>query len=251
LFGVIFVSNAALFIATIFKKEVDALYLGKIVVANLFCAILMRQEYVVNAFFAVFCAVPTSWPLLIRRICARVYHIGGREHPFLYVCMRSYLHHFTVHSGSGASGTLWVILLTARVTIEVKTGQVSVATTIFTWFILAELCTIMALAYPILRSRFHNQFEKSHRFLGWTATAIVWIQSILIINDYRKPGETLGHALSHSTSFWLVVIFTASIILPWLKLRKVPVRSVVLSSHAIRLYFDYGGCFLRYRSIWY
>lgn len=77
LFGVIFIANAALFVATLIKDDVDALYLGKIVVSNLFCAILMRQEYVVNAFFAVFCAVPSSWPLLIRRICARVYHIGG------------------------------------------------------------------------------------------------------------------------------------------------------------------------------
>lgn len=33
---------------------------------------------------------------------------------------------------------------------------------------------------------------------------------------------------------------TASLILPWLRLRKVPVRSVVLSDHAVRLYFDYG-----------
>lgn len=33
---------------------------------------------------------------------------------------------------------------------------------------------------------------------------------------------------------------TLSIILPWVRLRKVPVRAVVLSSHAVRLYFDYG-----------
>jgi len=175
----------------------------------------------VNAFFAVFCAVPSSWPLIIRRICARVYHIGG------------------LHSGSGASGTLWIILLAARVTIEVQTGQVSVPTVVFTYLILAELVSIVVLAYPIFRTRFHDRFEKSHRFLGWSATIIVWVQSILLINDYRKPGETLGHALTHSGPFWLVVVFSASIIAPWLKLRKVPVRAVVLSSHCVRLYFDY------------
>ena len=32
-----------------------------------------------------------------------------------------------------------------------------------------------------------------------------------------------------------------SIILPWLRLRKVPVRAEVLSSHAVRLYFDYSA----------
>ena len=31
-----------------------------------------------------------------------------------------------------------------------------------------------------------------------------------------------------------------SIILPWVRLRKVPVRAEVLSNHAVRLYFDYG-----------
>lgn len=37
----------------------------------------------------------------------------------------------------------------------------------------------------------------------------------------------------------MVVALTLSIILPWTKLRKVDVRSEVLSNHAIRLYFDY------------
>jgi len=35
--------------------------IGEIVLANLCCAILMRQDYVINAFFNVFCAVPTSY----------------------------------------------------------------------------------------------------------------------------------------------------------------------------------------------
>ena len=33
---------------------------------------------------------------------------------------------------------------------------------------------------------------------------------------------------------------TCSIITPWLHLKKVPVRSEVLSEHAVRLYFDYS-----------
>lgn len=44
----------------------------------------------------------------------------------------------------------------------------------------------------------------------------------------------------HAPPFWLVTIMTGSIILPWLRLRKVPVRAEVLSKHAVRLYFDYG-----------
>lgn len=63
---------------------------------------------------------------------------------------------------------------------------------------------------------------------------------VLLTNDYRSSGQSLGQALVHSPPFWLVVIMTSSIILPWLRLRKVPVRAEVLSSHAVRLYFDYG-----------
>jgi len=39
--------------------------------------------------------------------------------------------------------------------------------------------------------------------------------------------------------FWLVCALTMSIILPWIRLRKVSVRADVLSNHAVRLYFDY------------
>lgn len=60
LFSVIFITNMAVFIATLVKGGADAQELGLIVVANLFCAILMRQDYVINAFFTVACAVPNT-----------------------------------------------------------------------------------------------------------------------------------------------------------------------------------------------
>ena len=60
LFSVVFVVNMAIFIATLAKGGANAQELGLIVVANLFCAILMRQDYVINAFFTVACAVPRS-----------------------------------------------------------------------------------------------------------------------------------------------------------------------------------------------
>ena len=110
-----------------------------------------------------------------------------------------------------------------------------------TYFILMLLVGIVALAYPKFRSTHHDAFERSHRFLGWTATALVWCQVVLLTNDYRAPGETLGHALVHAPPFWLVAVMTGSIVLPWLRLRKVPVRAVVMSKHAVRLYFDYGA----------
>ena len=94
------------------------------------------------------------------------------------------------------------------------------------------LIGIVLMAYPKFRLTHHDAFERAHRFLGWTATALVWCQVVLLTNDYRSPGETLGHALLHAPPFWLVLIMSCSIILPWLRLRKVPVRAVVLSNLA-------------------
>lgn len=60
LFGVVFIVNMAVLIWTLVRGLVNAQHLGLVVVANLFCAILMRQDYVINTFFTVFCAVPSS-----------------------------------------------------------------------------------------------------------------------------------------------------------------------------------------------
>ncbi|KAF9013277.1 nonribosomal peptide synthetase 12 [Cyathus striatus] len=223
LFGVVFIINLAIFISVLVKGT-DSKQLGLIVVSNLFCAILMRQDYVINAFFTVFCAVPTSWPLAIRRVCARVYHIGG------------------LHSGCAVSGLVWLVLFTGQATKElVQGGKVSIPTVTITYCILLLLVGIVVLAYPAFRSKHHDGFERVHRFLGWTATALVWCQVVLLVNDFKLETQTLGQALIHAPPFWLVLIMTCkwSIILPWLRLRKVPVRSEVLSNHAVRLHFDY------------
>ncbi len=60
LFGVVFLTNMAVLIYTGCRGLVNAPHLGLVVVSNLFCAILMRQDYVINTFFTIFCAVPSS-----------------------------------------------------------------------------------------------------------------------------------------------------------------------------------------------
>lgn len=60
LFGVIFVVNVSILIARLAQGGLSSPEIGMIAIANIFCAILMRQDHVVNAFFTVFCAVPPS-----------------------------------------------------------------------------------------------------------------------------------------------------------------------------------------------
>lgn len=81
--------------------------------------------------------------------------------------------------------------------------------------------------------------EQHSFFLRWTVTALVWALVVLLTNDFKGPGVSLAYALRTNASFWMICVITGAIISSWTRLRKVNVRSVVLSNHAIRLYFDY------------
>lgn len=164
-----------------------------------------------------------------------------------------------MHSGCGISGTIWLILFVAIGTREYvrvlspvgslhpqlsdhpyRLTQISLPTIVISWIILALLLVMIVFAFPDMRTKFHDSFEWTHRFLGWIALALVWAQIILFINDNRKLGEPLSHACKHNAVFWLQCIITASIVISWLRLRKVDVRAIPLSRHATRLYFNYS-----------
>ncbi|KAK0456186.1 hypothetical protein EV421DRAFT_1886661 [Armillaria borealis] len=121
---------------------------------------------------------------------------------------------------------------------------VSTATVAVTYVILTLLLAVVTFAYPSFRIVHHDVFERVHRFAGWTATALV----VLLTNDF-KGGRSLGVAVIHTPAFWLMIILSVSLILPWIRLRRVDVRSVVLSNHAVRMYFEYDtpipGSFVR------
>ena len=228
LFAVVFVANlAGLIVLVVNHNELGALRQSDIATAtaaNLTVAILMRQEYVINFLYAIFCSVPTWMPLFVRRQCAKIYHIGG------------------LHSGCAVAATVWFLFFTIVATNDVFNNmdalRINLAILLLTYVLIAELIGILIMAHPKVRSRTHNSFERIHRFAGWSALAIFWIQSILS-TEAARGDVALSTAISKSPSFWLLLIATTSIILPWVRLRKVPVHSEILSKHAIRLHFDY------------
>jgi len=59
LFGVVFTINMAIFI-WLCSAGADAQKIGEIIIVNLFCAILIRQDYVINAIFNTCCVIPRS-----------------------------------------------------------------------------------------------------------------------------------------------------------------------------------------------
>lgn len=89
----------------------------------------------------------------------------------------------------------------------------SALTLALTYVILALLLGIVFLAHPAFRSKQHNKFEMTHRFLGWSATALVWAQFVSLTNDYRED-TTLGKALLHDPHFWLICLLTSMFPIP-------------------------------------
>jgi hypothetical protein len=98
---------------------------------------------------------------------------------------------------------------------------------------------IIVMAYPKYRFFSHNTFEYTHRFAGWTAIGIFWVDAMLIVNELRKKsGHSFGNELIQLPTFWLLFIITFHLVLPWLRLRKWNFQADQLSTHALRLNFE-------------
>ncbi|TAQ86059.1 hypothetical protein B7494_g5601 [Chlorociboria aeruginascens] len=217
-FSVVFLANVTgIILGVIFRRKGTELEtLGIATAVNLTVAILIRQDHVINALFKIACSVPKWAPFFIRRNCAKVYHIGG------------------IHSGCAMAATMWLVVSAAFATYM----RASAAAQVVNYLILALFLALIASAYPAFRVRLHDKFEVVHRFGGWTVLALFWIETILTA-DHLRGRTPLRTSLLHNPVIWLLSTVTGSIILPWLRLRKVTIRSEVLSDHAIRLYFDY------------
>ncbi|KAI0200509.1 acetyl-CoA synthetase-like protein [Astrocystis sublimbata] len=194
------------------------------IAVNLLVAVAMRQEYCINFLYWLFTRVPTWAPLAIRRHCARVYHIGG------------------VHSGAAVSAVLWWLAFTIGATFNyarnTEEEHINTATIALSYIILALLLAIIGMAHPDMRVKFHDQFEWTHRFAGWTATGLVYAHLFVAADSLRPKDQSLSETVARSPAVYLLGLITLSIALPWIRLRRVTVRPEPLSKHAIRLHFD-------------
>ncbi|MEM9487841.1 MAG: hypothetical protein AAGC55_01790 [Myxococcota bacterium] len=197
--------------------------LSNLVLGNLAMAILIRQQHVINLLFKLATSAPTHWPLAIRWILGKVYHFGG------------------LHVGGAVAGTIWYGIFVGSLTRDVLAGAltVSVTTVVVSYLLLAVLTSIVVMSLPSIRQRYHDSFEHTHRFGGWTALILFWIQTVLFIA--AESGDAgLARAVLASPSVWVLAVLTVSIALPWLRLRKVPIDIVSPSSHVALARFDYG-----------
>jgi len=225
LFSIVSLGNLIGFIALLVKDrrtgDLPHLDIATSASANLMVAILIRQDYIINALFRICWLVPLSAPLRFRRTIAKVYEYGG------------------VHSGASVSGTLWFVMLTIVITQEFARDAlrwVSILT--LTYILLLLLSSITIFAYPALRFKNHNRFERTHRFAGWAAIALFWVELGLIVWSIQiKTGATAWRTLTTMPTFWFLTIITIHTVLPWLQLHKMDFVPEKLSEHALRLHF--------------
>ena len=98
---------------------------------------------------------------------------------------------------------------------------------------------IILLSRPSVRRAKHDLWEASHRFGGWTAVILVWVQVlILVVAQAHAAHLAISTVLVRTPTFWFLLIITACLIYPWLRIRRRKIRAEVLSSHAVRLYFE-------------
>lgn len=191
--------------------------------ANLSLAILIRQQYVINLLFRLATRPSTSWPLKIRWTLGKVYHFGG------------------LHVGAAVAGTVWFAVFVGSMTVEAVRGRadVSAGTLAVVHALVALLGVMVVTALPPARARFHDRFERMHRFGGWTALVLFWTQTVLFTLDGR--GSTpAAPTLATAPAIWVLVVLTVSIAMPWLRLRRVAVTVERPSSHAAVVRFDHG-----------
>jgi hypothetical protein len=69
-------------------------------------------------------------------------------------------------------------------------AQISLATVVVSWVILGLLLVLLVFAYPAMRAKFHDSFDLTHRFLGWTSVALVWEMALFFRPPPPPPAPT-------------------------------------------------------------
>ncbi|KAJ4375889.1 hypothetical protein N0V83_001167 [Neocucurbitaria cava] len=192
---------------------------------NLFVAVLIRQEDLLNASFFLLAKIPLRLPLRIRKTIADFHHYGG------------------FHIGCALSALMWYCVFVAANTIHtiknVNRGNMTAwmwADIVTCYAFLTFILFICVTAHPRLRVKFHNTFEHTHRFGGWAAILVLWINS-----GVGTKAQNADQPLYQSPALWLLAATTFLIILPWLRIRRVPIHAALVSSREVKLTFPYPG----------
>uniref|UniRef100_A0ACD5VIN5 Uncharacterized protein n=1 Tax=Avena sativa TaxID=4498 RepID=A0ACD5VIN5_AVESA len=146
-----------------------------------------------------------------------------------------------VHSGCGVSSLAWLVYALVQVLEDRHVTPpeiVGVASAI-----LGVLALSCLAAFPLVRHLHHNVFERTHRFAGWTALALLW--AFVVLSAGYDPATRSYSGLTVASlvkrqELWLAAAITFFTILPWLAVRRVPVTVTTPSTHASIITFQGG-----------
>jgi hypothetical protein len=171
--------------------------------SNIFTAVLARHDILVNAVISVVHLVPKSWPLSIRKRIGKIYCHAG------------------IHSGCGVSAAVWYIYFIVLLALQPLEGSEGIRAGLYltTALIFTSLLSMIALSHPIIRSRYHDIWEHSHRYIGWFLTSAIWAQ-VFLFCAASSPDRSFGSSVLRSPLFWMVLGVTCLLIYPWAVMRK-------------------------------
>ncbi|CAB3774434.1 hypothetical protein LMG29542_07811 [Paraburkholderia humisilvae] len=183
--------------------------------ANFSIAILGRNQYLVNLMSRLAVRAPVHWPLDVRWALAKVYHVGG------------------LHVGAALSGTAWYLAFVLAIVQKARTysGSVSMVNLALSLAFITLILGIIVMAMPSMRERFHDRFELSHRFFGWTALVLALTNTLTFALHQFSSGSASGRVQTMVICS-LLLVSTASSLTPWFGLRKVRIAVTSPSSHA-------------------
>jgi hypothetical protein len=189
---------------------------------NVALAVLLREQHVINLLYRLATRAPTTWPLKLRWTLSKVYHFGG------------------LHVGAAVSGTVWYLIFVGSLTYQTMRdiGKAPAAILVVSYASATLLVVMVATALPSVRARVHDSFELTHRFAGWIALVLVWASTVLFVSSQRG-GASVTSALLTAPTVWMLVVTTACIALPWLRLGKVPITVDRPSSHVALVGFNH------------
>ncbi|KAJ3338540.1 hypothetical protein HDU93_009388 [Gonapodya sp. JEL0774] len=132
-----------------------------------------------------------------------------------------------IHSAAAISALAWLIVgLLSTYSVALLFTYVGVHSLVKTAAI-ATTCTmfiVILTAQAPVRYFKHDVFEHTHRWLGWTSMAFVWVFVLSGAYYLRLPDVSFGEAVLHDRNFWLALVLNVFLIVPWISVRKIPVK---------------------------
>ncbi|XP_019068301.1 adenylate-forming reductase 06235 [Solanum lycopersicum] len=147
-----------------------------------------------------------------------------------------------IHSGCAISSIAWLIYALILTLNDKKNTSPEIVVVAFA--ILSLLSLTSLAAFPLIRHLHHNLFERIHRFVGWIALSLLWIFITLTVSydpktkSYNNAG--IGSKLIKQQEFLLTLGITLLIAIPWMTVRRVPVKVTSPSGHATIIKFEGG-----------